>query len=184
MKRFLSLFVALVMIVSLFSGVEIKVSAEGETTPTEITEVTLGDFPALTSGSSTSLDFLNIPEDAPYSLSLGIADSAWHKYTEIIISEFYTAATFEDNALYSFAVDLIPKEGYTFAGNCTVNGTGYSSDIYPDRIHIYINSAVDTREELKAINITGVPEIVAGIDFDCNATVQDDAEGFSVTGNV
>lgn len=184
MKRFLSLFVALVMIVSLFSGVEIKVSAEGETTPTEITEVTLGDFPALTLGSSTSLDFLNIPEDAPYSLSPESANSAWQKYTARSTAEFYRAATFEDNALYSFGVDLIPKEGYTFAGNCTVNGTGYSSNISTDRIHIYINYAVDTREELDAINITCVPEIVAGTSFDCNATVQDDVEGFSVTGAV
>ena len=124
MKRFLSLFVALVMIISLFSGVEIKVSAEGETTPTEITEVTLLNLPEVAYGKSTSFSGVTVPEGANYTVDLGHSSTRWLQRSEGSIgSENYLAETFGYGTYYAH-IRIVPNEGYTFAENMVVTNTG------------------------------------------------------------
>ena len=129
-----------------------------------VSEVTLSDLPQAAVGETLPLEPfpVTVPQDAHYS-----ATATWYvtlqngEYRSL--AEYSQAATVREGLVYTLEVLVEPKEGYEFSVPVHVNAYGV-----PHRIEFGSEDGfLYTREyffgeEISRIEISGIPEIVAG----------------------
>lgn len=179
MKRFISLFVAFLLVISPLAGVSLPADA-AETTV--ISEISLPQLPELAEGSSTDLSWAVAPAGEHYTIDLTL--SRWLYQENSIAMGQHDEPTF-GKGLYTLELYLIPEEGYSFADSVRVTTAGYNQEARCDGYYLYVEAedVLDTRELIPALAFTGFPEAVDGESYDCSAVVCD-TEGVTVEAKV
>lgn len=176
MKRFLSLILAFLLALSPLSGLNLRASAAEIIT---ISEITMPEIPDLGKGDSTDLSWAVAPAGEHYTIN--ISKSRWLYPIATDHLAVYSESAF-GNGVYYLELMLVPAEGYAFADTVTVTTAGYGQvyTISSDSLRVSAMNAVDTRELIPTVDITGFPEVVAGESYDCS-TVACSTEGVTVT---
>lgn len=180
MKRFISLFVAFLLVISPLAGVSLPADAAEATV---ISEISLPQLPELAKGDATDFSWAVVPDGEHYTVDMD--NSRWLYQENPGSLAIYEEPTFGEG-LYTADLYLRAEEGYTFADTVRVTTAGYSQEVTyfgAGPLSVMAEDVLDTRELIPAVEITGAPEFVVGESYDCSAVVCH-TEGITVEAEV